>query len=107
MGAGRWAGHAVERVRGRLTSGPGDPRGEEKRACARAGHASLAERQAARWAGAVCGAGRAGTRESVGGGPERNGGEVMGQVREGTGPFGEGREEEKAGPANWAELMRA
>ena len=93
---------AVERVRGRLTNGPGDLRGEEKRACARAGRASQAERQAARWAGAACGAGRAGTRESAGGGPERNGGEVMGHVLEGTGPCGEGREEEKAGPANWA-----
>ena len=26
----------------------------------------------------------------------------MGHVLEGTGPCGEGREEEKAGPANWA-----
>ena len=66
------------------------------------GRASRAEQQVARWAGAACGAGRAGTRESAGGGPERNGGEVMGHVLEGTGPCGEGREEEKAGPANWA-----
>jgi len=66
------------------------------------GCASLAERQAARWAGAACGAGRAGMRQSAGGRPERNVGEVMGHVLEGTGPCGEGREEEKAGPANWA-----
>ena len=66
------------------------------------GRASRAEQQVARWAGAACGARRARTRESAGGRPERNGGKVMGHVLEGTGPCGEGREEEKAGPANWA-----